>query len=348
MPNAGAGSPQFSRDGRLLGWTQAGSQVQLWEVGRGACRTVGPDAFDEAALSPDGRFLTCQCPGGVRLLDWESLQEVALVPAPQHQHPVFDPRDGSLLTCSPRGIHRWPIRREAAAGAEHLRVGPPSLVGEPVTAWRASLARHAPKLVVADRWHGQAVVLNLTGKPGKVVVGPAPAIDDVAISPDGRWVAGGNWWGWQVSAWVWNADTGMMAWQMPGDAGRGRTRLAFSPDGRWLVTAAPPSYRFWKVPSWEPGPVIALDHGYGALAFSGDGKLVAISPSPGIVRLLNAGNGQALATLAAPDPHVFTRLHVSDDGARLAAVGGSSIQLWDLRQVRRELVRLGLDWDGSP
>jgi WD40 repeat protein len=56
-----------------------------------------------------------------------------------------------------------------------------------------------------------------------------------------------------------------------------------------------------------------------------------------------------LATLeAAHDNHV-TAGRFSPDGTRLAvATGNHTVHVWDLREIRRELAEIDLDWDLPP
>jgi serine/threonine protein kinase/WD40 repeat protein len=347
------GVPQFSPDDRLLGWTLEGNQVELWELARGAaCQTLARDpAFSrwEAALSPDGRLLAFHDQAGIHLWEWEVAREIAVLPG-QRNIPVFDRTDGSLLTCSAAGVLRWPIRWATGADGKCLRIGPPRPVGEPVDAWQLCLDRDGTRMAVADRKNGQVVVFDLQGRSRKVDLGPAPAIDTIGLSPDGRWVAAGNWWGKEMNVRVWNAGTGELACDMPRSDAVGRARVAFSPDGEWLVTSTPRQYQFWRVPSWEPGFVVPWDGGSDApLAFSSDGKVLAIASPPELVRLLDAGSGRELASLAAPSPHVVGLLSFSGDGSLLAhGCGFQGIQVWNLRHLRQELAQRGLDWDLPP
>ena len=61
-----------------------------------------------------------------------------------------------------------------------------------------------------------------------------------------------------------------------------QSNVAFSPDGRWLLTGGQSDYRFGRSGSWERGPVIERENPglfHGPLAFSRDGRSLAIAPS---------------------------------------------------------------------
>jgi WD40 repeat protein len=128
--------------------------------------------------------------------------------------------------------------------------------------------------------------------------------------------------------------------------------VAFSPDGQWLVTGGLSDYRFWKVGSWEPGHVIAMDYTarrVGPLVFSRDGRMLAISRSDQQVQLIDLDKEREVATLSAPDARTISRLCFNPDGTELAAsTDNHVIQLWDLRAIRRQLQTMNLDWDLPP
>jgi WD40 repeat protein len=122
-------------------------------------------------------------------------------------------------------------------------------------------------------------------------------------------------------------------------------RVAFSPDGRWLLTNSS-GCQLWEVGSWDEGPAVGGATG----CFSPDGRLLAVEGSAGVIRLVRPESGAELARLEAPEltrlmPRCFT-----PDGARLIAVGADTeaLHVWDLAALRRGLVEIGLSGDGLP
>src|SRR5205823_5961607 len=84
----------------------------------------------------------------------------------------------------------------------------------------------------------------------------------------------------------------------------------------------------------------------GAVAFSRDGKTLAIAYSSRVVRLIETSSGRELATLTAPHPLGVSWLCFSPDGSGLAAACANHvIQVWDLRWIRQQLANINLDWD---
>ena len=85
------------------------------------------------------------------------------------------------------------------------------------------------------------------------------------------------------------------------------------------------------------------------VAFSRDGKTLAGAHSQKVVRLFNAATGERLADLEPPNPWIVTALSFSPDGTQLAVCEGrEALHLWDLRYIREELTKMGLDWDLPP
>ena len=125
---------------------------------------------------------------------------------------------------------------------------------------------------------------------------------------------------------------------------------AFSPGGHWLACGAQDATTFWKVKDWSPwrriphGPDPAGRH---HLAFSPDDRVAALSVSDYEILLLAVETGEELATL--PTGHLLTWLAFSPGGERLVVVlEPGYFQLWDLRQLRKELAAINLDWPEAP
>ena len=83
------------------------------------------------------------------------------------------------------------------------------------------------------------------------------------------------------------------------------------------------------------------------LCFSPDGRLVVVVDPSKVLLLVEAETGRTLARLMSPDLGDARAVTFSPDGSRLvvSTQDGPAIHVWDLRAIRRGLVRLGLDWD---
>jgi serine/threonine protein kinase/WD40 repeat protein/Tfp pilus assembly protein PilF len=348
---------EFSPDDRSLAYRTA-DEVGTWEVAHErVCRTVYASGGGVRRLrfSGDGRLLVAACGGGVRLWDAAAARPVADLPVGSTFDVLLAAADGSLITSGPRGLYRWPLRAVDAPCERRLVLGPAQRL--PVTIndrpWQGSLDLKGQRLAVADFWQ-KAVVIDLNDRaaPGP---GPDPGgpwlltghvrVSNVALSPDGRWAATGTFKGADIKVWSLSGDHHP---QPVHTIPCGAAEVAFSPDGRWLVVGD--ENRFYKVGSWEPAEVIRGKRANGSIAFADDAPVMAVPyDDRRQVGLLDPETGRELAVLAADNAQMIDRMALSADGGRLAvARSDNTVQLWDLRAVRRRLADLGLDWDPSP
>jgi hypothetical protein len=81
------------------------------------------------------------------------------------------------------------------------------------------------------------------------------------------------------------------------------------------------------------------------MAFDRPGRVLAMASSRHLVKLIDSGTGEELASLESPALEAVSALSFSPDGVFLAASSdGNGIRLWDLRRIRQHLARLKLDW----
>jgi WD40 repeat protein len=333
---------RFRHDDRWLafGW-DGHSKAGLWEVAAGQECWVPHGRSFQTAFSPDGRLMACASSNGVRIWDRAALKEVALLEMGHTGFILFSPTDGSLLTIGASGVKRFRIEPNPEAPATGRRIGPPQdlgIIGPIDTGWPA-LSVNGQTLAVADKSRGQGIVLSLE-RPADRIVLWCPGIQSVAIHPTGQWVATGTWKGDGVK--VWDVRTGKPVVRLS----ENDATVAMSPDGKWLAAGMGKEYRLWEVGSWRPCAVFPRercgDVPHNAV-FSPDSKVLAINPSPGLVRLVDPPTGHELVTRPADNPSSF-----SPDGGQLATTLDNQNQVWDLRLIRQQLAAMGLDWDLPP
>jgi WD40 repeat protein len=162
------------------------------------------------------------------------------------------------------------------------------------------------------------------------------------VSPDGRWLAAGNWNGKDVH--VHDMQTGKLAASLPAF---GSANGHFSPDGAHVIVSAPAEYVFYSVGDWVPRRRLARGNNnmHGAVEFSRDGRIFAVSHSRRVLRIHDAASAEVLLSLDTPDEEPLNEgLALSADRRWLAA--GSRItrriHLWNLAGIARGLDELGI------
>ncbi len=201
-------------------------------------------------------------------------------------------------------------------------------------------------VIASEQWspssQNRVLIMDERGTE-RVVRSPSQArVVYTALSPDGHWLALGHYIG---STYVLDARSGETVKNWPELQ---HADVAFTPDGRWLVTGTGQEYRFWEVGTWQPG--LCLEHGTaglnpGPMAFSQDGRLLAIVKGFRTIELLDWRTGEVIADLVPPQPQHIRAFAFSPDGSILVVIGQNAVHLWDLRELRRELAGLKLDWN---
>jgi WD40 repeat protein/Flp pilus assembly protein TadD len=320
------------------------------------------------SLHPGGRLVARGADDGIALFDLETGRELAFVPVATGVRSVCFDGAGNLLTSSRAGLLRWPVCPDPVE-PNHLTVGPVEqltflagdrsiLVNERcsvATSREGGVIAHtefsSPKMPVDD---GGWVLLG-SGHPTRRV--ETAWCSGASVSPDGRWVAFSlagltvnasetdytillkGWQDHPPCINIYEVATGRRAWQSP----TGESFSRFSSDGRWLLTDTDGG-RVYSTGSWEPGSRLGAGTPWDT---SPDGRLAVLTLAEGIYRLVDLATGRELARLEDPE-RIAGAACFSPDGSRLVVAAEDGLRIWDLRRIRRELARLGLDWDAPP
>ena len=360
LPLAFSDRPRFSNDGHWLGAVVDGTQASLLEVTPNreyrtlvSSRGIGARG-NYGDFSPDGRLLTVGMDEGTRLWDLASGRELAALPAGTI-YAYFDRKEGGeripstkdspravLLTCGPAGLLRWPFSSGDPA-APHPSLGPPRQLSPFARAWFSRTPDGRTLGVVTQEGSSNKLVDLETGTVRKEL-GSHPQGEVRALSGDGRWAASCGWHSDRVR--LWNAETGRMVHEWV--VGR-QTNVFFTPDSHTLIISRGDEFSFWDVATLQPIRRLRRDATLypGYVAFSPDGRLMAVEMASAVIHLKEAATGRTVAKLEDPHGDRATWQGFTPDGTRLVVVASyaSAIHIWDLQAIRTQLKGMDLDWE---
>ena len=340
-----------SKDGRLLE-TASLPEYRTIVSSRGA----GQGEYYDGAMSPDGRLFAFGMKDGVRIWDPATWRELIFRPVGLTESVIFQ-RDGrELITCGEQGLLRWPINSSPDSPNE-IHLGPPKAIAfphAPFTPKRASLSQDGTTLAVVSEDlfgnNGGIFIVNLLN--GAVTSPFLPHLNAgyVALSPDGKWVASSGWHSNLVC--VWKAPiTTSKGWTSEPQISvpEEQANVSFTPDSRRLIICRAPEFTFVEVGSRAPATRIPSESGNALryIAFSPDGKLMALSLDPTIVQVRETASGKIIAKIEDPYGEWVTWFGFSADGTHLLTSSNYAKEIhdWDLRGIRVRLQFMGMDRD---
>jgi len=173
---------------------------------------------------------------------------------------------------------------------------------------------------------------------------------DIIYSHDNLWMLGTSWAGRGVRIWD-RRDLDLKPVNLLEN--QKVVTAEFSPDGKWLLTSTRRKYQFWETGSWKEKEERKFARsavgGFGVMAFSPDGKMLAVSPGGQKVELRDFATHELLIILRPPEPASLVRLRFSPDGSKIFATNiAHDVVVWDLPKLRKELMTMGLDWLFGP
>ena len=303
-------------------------------------------------FSPDGQWLASAGPDGVRVLNLGTRQTIAGPIRQSAKALCFSPDSRSLRVISQHSFLTWHFHTasgptlgssDSEQGARLETVPLPAELELELAEFAADAqgwvglghARNSQRLAWHTGLFGAAEV--------KAYNWTTPEMEFPVLSPDGRWLAWGNWK--KQNAFLLDLRSNLPPVYFRSE---GSSTVGFSPNGRWFVVSDQQNVRFYRVTDLQlehtvarmpPGALPAT------ITFSSDSSMCAITVPPSQVQLVDPDSGNQLVTLETPEPHLLTRQAFSPDNRRLAVASlDHCVLLWDLAKLRAKLSELGLDW----
>jgi WD40 repeat protein len=358
-------SVSFAPDGRRIavgGYSQ--SALQLFEIALNDITSdapafaSGPQAnnYDTLVFGGRDRWLATCANQAVTLWRSSDMKPLACVSNFSASCAEWLPARRSIFTFNTNGLYYIPVRQTN----DTWSAGPPEPF-QPVIP--EALQAQCPSnffLSFTDDLHperssassnGQAAAITYQDRAYifdtehgtlQAVTGEQTWMKFIGLSPDGERVATGGWNNPNVK--IWSATTGALERELTTGYS---PNVAFSPDGRWLVTSTSVDFSFWRTSDWR------LDHKIerppwglpGPLCFSADSKVLALAYTRGVVRLIEPDSGQTIAQLEPTPDNEVIGLALNADLSELAMTRfGEPPQIWRLSRIRHELTAMGLDW----
>lgn len=323
-------------------------------------RTDNPDqlAIIHGAFHPDGQMLGTGSMDGARFWDLSTGRELAWLPIGACHSVLLHPTGDAVLTLSDAGIFRWPLSKSSSDDFHAIHCGPPQKLGADLSSMTPHDGQWLPghqHVVVNDYNNGRIVIMDAEkphgASPPRVFSSSHRRVLNISVSPDGQWIAAGGHK--ELAIQVWNVSTGERH-TIPRIDSLTDTifSVSFSPDNRWLVSAAVSEpahtgYYFYEVGTWKRHRFVKASQSAATAEFTTRGRIAALVSGPHEVLLADGSTGQQLARIEMNGLWNIPVDFSSDDSKLAIRRDSKSIMVLDLARMGSQLAELGLDWSLS-
>ncbi|HEX4824323.1 MAG TPA: WD40 repeat domain-containing serine/threonine-protein kinase [Candidatus Polarisedimenticolaceae bacterium] len=302
----------------------------------------------EAVFSASGRWLATGGPDGIRILDRTTREVLRVMDDAPALRIAFSADATRLYAITLDRLCAWELRTDPSTsrlraerielpglGDRHFRDATSAEIfdgGERwLSIWRGPTAGHWS-------WAEGRFASDEIDARGEL----EPGSNDPRVSPDGRWLAWGNWHGHDAAIRRMGSHDPPVVLKVAGSVS-----VAFSPDSRLLAVGGSEEIRFYDVgtlnvvhtiprqPSRPLSPVISFTRG---------SSLCAITLPPEEILLADTATGSELARLPASSFILWSVSFAPDDRFLAATSSDHRVLIWDIPKLRQELRELGLDW----
>src|SRR6185503_16586458 len=179
-------------------------------------------------------------------------------------------------------------------------------------------------LAVVGESAGQCVLLDRDTALVRVAQMPHANVAYVALSPDGERLATSGWHSDRVK--VWEGPSGKLIKELEVSP---LSQVFFTPDNREMIVAREKEFTFHDLNSLEVSRRMPREIGLypGHVAFTADGKMMAVEMAPGLIHLKEITSGRTVARLEDPQGDVSTWMSFTPDGTQLIVVASYAGEL---------------------
>ena len=298
------------------------------------------DKVVSLGFSHDGRWLVGGSGQGLALWDLQTGDELAFAEHSSVRSITFSASDSmSFQASGSSGMHRWKIQQVVDGGGTNRYTLNRS---EELTRYNINKHINSPdgSLMAAISGRYVTVIDKATRELSEPIKGQ-PGINNLAFSPDNKWLAAGCWKGRGARIWeVENPDNWVDLL-----TNEDVTRCMFTQNGKWLITGNRRAYQIRSVGDWKVVRELPAG-GKILLAVDPTGKYIALNLGDDRIELRDGETFEPIAAFRPPSSGAFGKIAFSPDGNHFAlGTSTRNFYVWNIPEMRRELSKMGLDWE---